>query len=253
MIVGRGSFIEAFPLFGLELEDYDSRFEEKLDLLLKIRENTHVHWSGKHRAPLTGQGIYPRPAQDPLPIALGVGGTPSSFVRAGNLGLPLMVAIIGGEPRRFRPLIELYRQAWQRAGHPADGLKVGIHSLGYVADSFAKAGDDFFPGYAHSFTEIGKERGWPPVTRGHFEALRGPTGALLVGDPEFVAEKIFYVNEALGGIARTSFQMSVAALPHAQLMRAIELLGTRVAPIVRKALGPANGARQEAERLSVAA
>lgn len=253
MIVGRGSFIEAFPLFGLELEDYDSLFEEKLDLLLNIRENTHVHWSGKHRAALTGQGVYPRPLQDPLPISLGVGGTPSSFVRAGILGLPLMVAIIGGEPRRFRPLIELYRQAWQRAGHPADRLKVGIHSLGYVADSFGEAGDDFFPGYAHSFTEIGKERGWPPVTRGHFEALRGPTGALLVGDPERVAEKILYVNEALRGISRMSFQMSVAALPHAQLMRAIELLGTRVAPLVRKALAPGNGAPQEGARLPVAA
>ena len=234
IVAGRGSFIEAFPLFGLELGDYDSLFAEKLDLLLNIRENTHVHWSGKHRAPLTGQGVYPRPLQNPLPVWLGVGGTPGSFVRAGILGLPLMVAIIGGEPHRFRPLIDRYREAGLRAGHSADQLKVGIHSLGYVADDFATAANDFFPGYADSFTQIGKERGWPPTTRAHFNAQLGPTGALLVGDPETVAEKILQVNEALGGISRLTFQMSVAALPHAKMLRAIELLGTEVAPMVRK-------------------
>ena len=180
IVAGRGSFIEAFPLFGLELEDYDSLFAEKLDLLLNIRENMHVHWSGKHRASLTGQGVYPRPLQNPLPVWLGVGGTPSSFVRAGMLGLPLMVAIIGGEPHRFRPLIDRYREAGLRAGHSPDQLKVGIHSLGYVADNASKAANEFFPGYARSFAEIGKERGWPPVTRAHFDALLGPTGALLV-------------------------------------------------------------------------
>src|SRR5438046_6836168 len=190
MVVGRGSFIEAFPLFGLDLEDYDSLFAEKLDLLLKIRENEHVHWSGRHRPALTGQGVYPRPMQDTLPIWLGVGGTPGSFVRAGALGLPLMVAIIGGEPHRFRPLIDRYREAGLRAGYSPDQLKVGIHSLGYVAETDAKAANDFFPGYAKSFSEIGKERGWPPVTRAHFDALLGPTGALIVGDPETVAEKI---------------------------------------------------------------
>ena len=236
IVAGRGSFIEAFPLFGLELEDYDSLFAEKLDLLLNIRENTHVHWSGKHRAPLTGQGVYPRPLQNPLPVWLGVGGTPSSFVRAGMLGLPLMVAIIGGEPHRFRPLIDRYREAGLRAGHSPDQLKVGIHSLGYVADSSTKAEDEFFPGYARSFSEIGRERGWPPVTRAHFDALLGPTGALLVGDPETVAEKILRVNESLGGISRLTFQMSVAALPHAKMLRAIELLGTDVAPMVRNSL-----------------
>ena len=243
IVAGRGSFIEAFPLFGLELDDYDSLFAEKLELLLKIRENTHVHWSGKHRASLTGQGIYPRPVQNPLPVWLGVGGTPSSFVRAGILGLPLMVAIIGGEPRRFRPLIDRYREAGLRAGHSPDQLRVGIHSLGYVAENAATAADDFFPGYAQSFSNIGRERGWPPVTRAHFDALLGPTGALLVGDPETVAEKILYVNEALGGISRLTFQMSVAALPHPKLMRAIELLGTRVAPLVRTAL--ASGTAEE--------
>src|SRR6059036_108747 len=236
IVAGRGSFIEAFPLFGLELEDYDSLFAEKLDLLLKIRENTHVHWSGKHRAALTGQGIYPRPLQNPLPIWLGAGGTPGSFIRAGMLGLPLMVAIIGGEPHRFRPLIDRYRDAGLRAGHSPDQLKVGIHSLGYVADRSTTAEHEFFPGYARSFTEIGRERGWPPMTRAHFDAQLGPTGALLVGDPETVAEKILRVNESLGGISRLTFQMSVAALPHAKMLRAIELLGTRVAPLVRTAL-----------------
>src|SRR6058998_15609 len=173
IVAGRGSFIEAFPLFGLELEDYDSLFAEKLDLLLNIRENTHVHWSGQHRAALTGQGVYPRPLQNPLPVWLGVGGTPGSFIRAGTLGLPLMVAIIGGEPHRFRPLTDRYREAGLRAGHSPDQLKVGIHSLGYVADNSTTAEDEFFPGYARSFTEIGRERGWPPMTRAHFDAQLG--------------------------------------------------------------------------------
>jgi alkanesulfonate monooxygenase SsuD/methylene tetrahydromethanopterin reductase-like flavin-dependent oxidoreductase (luciferase family) len=236
MVVGRGSFIEAFPLFGLELEDYDSLFAEKLDLLLQIREHTHVHWSGKHRATLNGAGVYPRPMQNPLPVWLGVGGTPASFARAGALGLPLMVAIIGGEHRRFRPLIDLYREAGLRAGHSLEQLKVGVHSLGYVAEDFATAANDFFRGYAESFTKIGKERGWPPMTREHFNAQLGPTGALLVGDPETVVEKIVQVNHALGGISRLTFQMSVAALPHAKMLRAIELVGTEVGPMLRNSL-----------------
>ena len=236
IIAGRGSFIEAFPLFGLKLEDYDDLFSEKLDLLLALREGTNVHWSGKHRASLSGQGVYPRPLQNPLPIWLGVGGTPQSFIRAGVLGLPLMVAIIGGEPHRFRPLIDLYREAGKRAGHTPEQLKVGVHALGYVADTDKQAADDFFPGYADAFTKIGRERGWPPVTRNQFEALRRPTGALMVSDPETVAAKLLHMNEALGGISRISFQMSVAALSHDKLTHAIELLGTRVAPIIRKAL-----------------
>jgi probable LLM family oxidoreductase len=235
MVVGRGSFIESFPLFGLQLKDYDSLFAEKLDLLLKIRENELVHWSGKHRAPLTGQGVYPRPFQNPLPIWLGVGGTPESFARAGSLGLPLMVAIIGGETRHFRPLVDLYREAGRQAGYTSAQLKVGVHALGYVADTTKEAVEDFFPGYARAFTDIGRERGWPPVTRAHFNALLGPNGALLVGNPEEVAEKIIRHSQALGGISRISFQMDVAALPHAKLMQAIELLGTRVAPILRAA------------------
>jgi probable LLM family oxidoreductase len=233
MIVGRGSFIEAFPLFGLKLEDYDSLFAEKLDLLLKIRENEHVHWSGKHRAELNGQGVYPRPLQNPLPIWLGVGGTPESFVRAGELGLPLMIAIIGGETRRFRPLVDLYRESGRRAGHSPDQLKVGVHALGYVADTTQQAIDDFYPGYARTFTTIGRERGWPPVSRAHFDAQRSPQGALLVGNPEEIVKKIIEHSKALGGISHISFQMDVAALPHEKHMRGIELLGTRVAPALR--------------------
>src|SRR6201981_1760197 len=233
MIVGRGSFIEAFSLFGLNLSDYDSLFASKLELLLKIRENMHVHWTGPHRAPLTGQAVFPRPYQQRLPIWLGVGGTPTSFVRAGTLGLPLMVAIIGGEPHRFRPLIDLYRQAGRRAGYSPDQLKVGIHVRGHVADSDQQAADEFFPGYARFFTEIGKERGWPPITRRQFDALLEPPGSLLVGDPRTVADKIVSVSEALGGIERLSFQMSIASLPHAKRVHAIELLGGKVASAVR--------------------
>jgi probable LLM family oxidoreductase len=234
MVVGRGSFTESFPLFGLQLRDYDSLFAEKLDLLLNIRENEFVHWSGKHRAPLTGQGVYPRPMQNPLPIWLGVGGTPESFAHAGMLGLPLMVAIIGGETRRFRPLVDIYREYGRRAGHAPDKLKVGVHALGYVAETTQQAIDDFFPGYAESFTRIGKERGWPPVTRAHFDAVRGEHGALLVGNPEEVAGKILRHAEALGGISRISFQMDVAELPQAKHLRSIELVGSRVAPALRK-------------------
>jgi len=234
MVVGRGSFVEAFPLFGLRLEDYDSLFAEKLDLLLKIRDNEDVHWSGQFRPSLNGQGIYPRPLQRSLPIWIGVGGTPQSFVRAGLLGLPLMVAIIGGETRSFKPLIDLYRQAGKEAGHLPNQLKVGVHSLGYVAETTKEAADDFFPGYRHTFNEIGKERGWPPVTRMDFDAQRGPEGALLIGDPNEVVEKIKRHNKILGGISRITFMMNPASLPHAKLMRAIELIGTHVAPALRK-------------------
>jgi probable LLM family oxidoreductase len=233
IVVGRGSFIESFPLFGLKLEDYDDLFAEKLDLLLNIRENEFVHWSGKHRPALTGQGVYPRPLQDPLPIWLGVGGTPQSFARAGTLGLPLMVAIIGGEPRRFRPLVDLYREAGRMAGHAPETLKVGVHALGYVGETTEQAIADFYPGYAKAFTKVGAERGWPPVTRMQFDALRSKHGALIVGDPDEVVEKIAMYDEALGGISRLSFQMSVAALPHAKLVNAIGLLGSQVKPALR--------------------
>lgn len=236
IVAGRGSSIEAFPLFGFSLGDYDSLFEEKLDLLLKIRANEKIKWSGKHRPALDGQGIYPRPLQNPLPVWIGVGGTPESFVRAGALGLPLMVAIIGGEPRRFRPLIDLYREAGAEAGHAPETLRVGVHAIGFVGNTVREAADDFYPGYSHAFNKIGKERGWPPTTRAHFDAGMGPNGALLIGDPDAVAEKVLKLNENLGGLVRLNFQMTVAALPHSKMMRAIELLGSKVAPVVRKEL-----------------
>ncbi len=235
IVVGRGSFIESFPLFGLDTRDYDSLFASKLDLLLALREQTHVHWAGEHRPALTGQAVYPRPFQPHIPIWLGVGGTPESFIRAGALGLPLMVAIIGGELHRFRPLIDLYREAGSRAGHAPESLKVGIHALGYVAESDREAADDFFPGYAATFTSIGKERGWPPVTRRQFDALIGPTGALMVGSPDTVAEKVLAMDEALGGVSRVDFQMSVAELAHETMLRGIRLLGAAVATRIRAA------------------
>ena len=233
LIVGRGSFTEAFPLFGLDLKNYDSLFEEKLDLLLKIRDNAHVRWSGRHRAPLTGQGIYPRPLQEKLPIWVGVGGTPESFVRAGALGLPLMIAIIGGEPHRFRPLVDLYRETGRRAGYPAEQLQVGIHAFGFVGDTTQQAADDFFPGYAKMFEKISKERGFAAPTRYQFDATRGPKGAFFIGDAETVAAKMLSVSEALGGLARISLQMTNVMLPHDKMLHGIELLGTRVAPLVR--------------------
>jgi probable LLM family oxidoreductase len=234
MIVGRGSFIEAFPLFGYKLEDYDALFEEKLELLLEIRDSEHVTWSGTHRPALTGQGVYPRPLQDPFPIWLGVGGTPTSFARAGALGLPLMVAIIGGETRRFRPLVDLYREAGRLAGFGPDRLTVGVHALGYIAPTAKEAADDFFPGYARAFGEIGKERGWGTPTRAQFDAQLTPDGALLIGTPDEIVAKVLRHSEALGGISRITFMMNAATLPHAKLMRAIELLGSRVAPALRE-------------------
>jgi alkanesulfonate monooxygenase SsuD/methylene tetrahydromethanopterin reductase-like flavin-dependent oxidoreductase (luciferase family) len=232
MVVGRGSFIEAYPLFGLNLSDYDALFAEKLDLLLKISDSETVTWSGRFRQPLKDQAIYPRPVQETIPIWLGVGGTKASFVRAGTLGLPLMVAIIGGETHRFKPLIDLYREAGAKAGHSADKLKVGLHSLGYVADTSESAANEFYPGYAETFTRIGKERGWPPVTRPHFDSQIGKTGALLIGGPEEIAEKIIRHSEALGGISRLTFQMDNASLSQAKLLRSIELIGDKVMPLV---------------------
>jgi len=232
MVAGRGSFIEAFPLFGYSLEDYDALFTEKLELLLKIRENEFVTWKGNFRPALHNQPVYPRPLQQKLPIWVGVGGTPASFVRAGKLGLPLMVAVIGGETHQFRPLVDLYREAGKKAGYLPEQLKVGLHSLGYVANTTKEAIDDFYPGYAASMSEIGKERGWSPMTRGHFEVQAGPKGALLVGSAEEVAEKILRHSEALGGISRLTFQMDTASVAHEKLMQAIELIGTRVKQLV---------------------
>ena len=234
MVVGRGSFIESFPLFGLNLKDYDALFAEKLDLLLQIRDHEVVNWTGKFRPGLKNQPVYPRPLQNPLPVWLGVGGTPASFQRAGELGLPLMVAVIGGETHRFRPLIDMYREAGEKAGHASEKLKVGLHSLGFVADQTNEAIEAYYPGYAKTFTRIGKERGWPPVTRSHFNAQTGLSGALVIGSPEEVAAKILRHSKALGGISRFTFQMDNADLSHAQLLQAIKLIGEQVSPIVKQ-------------------
>ena len=236
LVVGRGSFIDAFPLFGLSLDDYDALFEENLDLLLTLREHEAVTWAGRFRPALTGQGVYPRPIQNPLPVWVGVGGTPKSFARAGALGLPLMVAIIGGETRRFKPLIDLYYETAERFGHPREKLKVGLHSLGYVATTKQEAADDFYPGFAKAIATIAEERGFGLMTRARFDAQLGPYGALLIGEPDEVVEKVLRHHAALGGIARVTFQMNASSLPHAKLVRAIEMLGTRVAPALRKEL-----------------
>jgi probable LLM family oxidoreductase len=234
MVVGRGSFVDAYPLFGYDLEDYDDLFSEKLNLLLAIREKEFVTWKGRFRPALENQPVYPRPVQQPIPIWVGVGGTPESFVRAGSLGLPLMVAVIGGETHRFRPLIELYRDAGRKAGFRPEQLTVGLHSLGYVAETTEQAVEEFYPGYAASMTKVGRERGWPPMTRGRFEAQNGPTGALLVGGPEEVAAKVLRHAEALGGVSRLTFQLDTAELPHEKLMRAIGLIGQRLKPLVNQ-------------------
>ena len=235
MVAGRGSFSEAFPLFGFDFKDYDDLFIEKLNLLLNIRENEFVNWSGKFRPAIDNLPIYPRPIQNPVPIWLGVGGTPQSFARAGAMGLPLMVAIIGGNTHRFRPLVDIYRQAGKEAGHPPEKLTVGLHSLGYVANSMDEAIDLYYDGYAKMFTKIGKERGWGPVTREQFDNLVGPLGAIVLGNPEQVAEKILRHSEALGGITRFQFQMDIADITHENLLKSIELIGKEVIPRLNNA------------------
>ncbi len=235
IMAGRGSFIESFPLFGYRLDDYDSLFAENLELLLKLRESERVTWSGRHRAPLEGQGVYPRPQQDPLPVWIAVGGTPQSVVRAGTLGLPLALAIIGGMPERFAHFVQLYRDAGRRAGHDPAALRVGINSHGYIADTSRRAADEFFPPYAEVMSRIGRERGWPPTTREQFEAGRTLRGALLVGSPQEVIDKILFQHEVFGH-DRFLMQMTVGPMPHAGVMRSIELLGTEVAPAVRREL-----------------
>jgi probable LLM family oxidoreductase len=236
IVAGRGSFTEAYPLFGLDLRDYDELFDEKLRLLLEIRANERITWSGKHRPPLRDQEIHPQPLQNPLPVWVGVGGSPESVIRAGSLGLPLMIAIIGGQPSRFRPLVELYREAGARSGHASDTLKVGIHALGFFAATTKEARDDYFPGYERMFGQIGKERGWPAIRRSHFEALCGSEGALIIGDAEEGVAKILHYNEVLGGIDRITIQMSPGTLPHEKALTAIRILGEQVAPAVRERL-----------------
>jgi probable LLM family oxidoreductase len=233
LVVGRGSAIESYPLFGFDLNDYDALFKEKLELLLKIRDQEFITWSGKFRPALKNQPVYPRALQEKLPVWLGVGGTPESFARAGTLGLPLMVAIIGGETARFRPLVDLYREAGRKVGFTPEQLKVGLHSPGYVAATTEQAIEDYFPGYAELWTRLGKERGWPPVTRAQFNASIAPKGVLVVGGPEQVAEKLLRHSEALGGVDRFTFQMDNAGLTHQQLLSSIALIGTKVIPLIR--------------------
>jgi probable LLM family oxidoreductase len=233
IMAGRGSFIESFPLFGYDLSDYDELFAEKLDLLLALRESERVTWSGNHRAPIRDRGVYPRPYQDKLPIWIAVGGTPQSVVRAGMLGLPLALAIIGGEPARFAPLFDLYRQAASRAGHDPSTLATSINVHGFVGETTALAADDFYLPQAEVMNRIGRERGWGPTNRAHFDQSRGPQGALFVGDPEVVAEKIVAQHKLFKN-SRFLLQMAIGIMPHEKIMKAIELYGTRVAPIVRK-------------------
>lgn len=233
IMAGRGSFIESFPLFGYDLNDYNTLFAEKLDLLLKLRDSERVSWQGKTRAPLNDLGVYPRPLQEPLPVWVAVGGTPQSVVRAGTLGLPLALAIIGGLPEQFVPLIELYRDSGRRAGHPATQLKVSINSHLYVAEDSQQASDDFFPGYAAIMSRIGRERGWSPLTRQQFEAGRTLRGALFLGSPQEVIDKIMYQYE-LFGHQRFLAQISVGVMEHSKIMRAIELFGTKVAPVIQQ-------------------
>ncbi len=233
IMAGRGSFIESFPLFGYDLDDYDELFAEKLDLLLAIRASERVSWSGRHRAALQDIGVYPRPHQDPLPVWIAVGGTPQSVARAGMLGLPLALAIIGGAPARFAPLVQLYRDAATRGGHDPDQLPIGVHLHGFVADSTREAIDTFYGPYAHVMTQLGRERGWPPMTPEHFQALRAPGGSLAVGDPQEVAAKLVDVRRELGA-DRVLLHLSVGTMPHESVLRAVELLGNEVAPAVRE-------------------
>jgi probable LLM family oxidoreductase len=233
IMAGRGSFIESFPLFGYDLDDYDELFVEKLELLLKLRDSERISWEGAHRPPLNKLGVYPRPLQSPLPIWIAVGGTPQSVVRAATLGLPMALAIIGGSPERFVPMVDLYRESGKRAGYDAMQLAVGINSHTYIADRSQQAADEFYPSYADVMTRIGRERGWPPTNRAQFEAMRSRSGALLVGSPQEVIDKILFEHE-LFGHERFLAQMSVGPMPHAKIMRSIELFGTLVAPVVRR-------------------
>lgn len=233
IVAGRGSSVEAFPLFGLQMQDYDDLFAEKLELLLELQATANPVWQGRFRAPLTGQGVYPRPHQSRIPVWIGVGGTPESFERAGRLGLPLMIAIIGGTFERFRPLVDLYRRAGADAGHDPAQLKVAVHAMGFVADTTEAARDTFFPGWARMIGKYAQERGWPQPTRAQFDAMAGPHGAFLVGDPETVVAKARHASEVLGGVTRVAFQMTSAASETSAMQRSIELLGRAVAPDLR--------------------
>jgi probable LLM family oxidoreductase len=239
IMAGRGSFVESFPLFGYDLDHYDELFAEKLQLLIKLRESEHVTWPGGHRAPIDDRGVYPRPLQDEIPIWVAVGGNPPSVVRAGVLGLPMALAIIGGEPARFAPLAELHRRAAEEAGHGR--LPLSINSHGYVAETSQQARDEAFPPFATMMNRIGRERGWPPMTRQQFDASATLRGANFVGSPQEVVEKVLHQHEIFGH-DRFLVQFSVGTLPHEKVMRSIELFGTEVAPAVRKELSRAAAA-----------
>ena len=236
IMAGRGSFIESYPLFGYDLDDYDELFTEKLAMLLTIRDQVKVTWNGKHTQSLDDRGVYPRPVQNPLPVWIAVGGTPQSVARAGTLGLPLAIAIIGGSPERFVPFADLYRESARRAGHDPDTLQLSINSHGLIGDDAEETADIAWPAYADTMGRIGRERGWPPPTRRHFETERSQRGAMLLGNPQQVIDKILFEHE-LFGMTRFMIQFSVGTLPHAVIMRSIELYGTKVAPAVRKAVG----------------
>ena len=235
IMAGRGSFIESFPLFGNNLNDYDSLFSEKLDLLMALNKHERITWTGRHRPAIEDRGVYPRPFQKELPIWIAVGGTPESVVRAATKGLPMALAIIGGLPERFVPFVDLYKETWRSQENDPAKLQLAVHSHGYIADDSQKAANEFYGPYAYVMTKLGRERGWPPMNRAHYESMREPQGALLVGSPQQVIDKILY-NYELFGNTRFLLHISVGTLPHAQVMRAIELLGTVVAPAVRKAV-----------------
>ena len=238
IMAGRGSFIESFPLFGFDLKDYDALFQEKLELLIELRKSERISWRGEFRSPINDRAVYPRPVQDPLPLWIAVGGTPESVVRAATLGLPMALGIIGGEPARFKPLVDLYREAASRAGHDPEQLPISINSHGFIADTNEEAEDLMFPRYVDVMGRIGRERGWPPPTRTQFDREVAAHGAMLVGDPQRVIDKILWEHE-LFGFDRFLIQLSVGTMPHGKMLRAIELYGTVVAPAVRKALGRA--------------
>ncbi|HWO78214.1 MAG TPA: LLM class flavin-dependent oxidoreductase [Bacillus sp. (in: firmicutes)] len=233
IMAGRGSFIESFPLFGYDLKDYDELYDEKLDLLLKIRESEKITWSGKHRPAIHNRGVYPRPVQNPLPVWIGSGGTPDSVVRAGLLGLPLVLAIIGGRPLQFAPLVRLYKQAAEKAGHDASMLTVASHSHGFIAETSEMAAEKFFPSTQYAMNKLGRERGWGQYDRASFDFARSFEGALYVGDPQTVAEKIIYLRKNVG-ITRFMLHCPVGTMPHEDVMKSIELLGKEVAPRVRE-------------------
>ncbi|MDO6388612.1 LLM class flavin-dependent oxidoreductase [Pontibacter sp. BT731] len=238
IMAGRGSFIESFPLFGNDLKDYDTLFSEKLELLVALNKSEMITWDGQHRPAIENRGVYPRPYQKELPIWVAVGGTPQSVVRAATLGLPMALAIIGGEPERFVPFTNLYKETYNKAGHDPAKLQLAINSHGFIADDAQKAADDYYGPYAYVMSKLGRERGWSPMNRQHYEAMRAPKGSLLVGSPQQVIDKILYEYELFGN-TRFLLHISVGTLPHDILMRAIELLGTVVAPAVKKAVAKA--------------